>query len=125
MLFQTLEFLVFFTVVATFSFVYRGPTRHWLLLAASYCFYMAWNPRFALLILFTTVIDYLCALRLEATAESEKRKFWLALSLVTNLGLLGTFKYLGFFADMVNDFLRFFRIESHVELWHLTLPVGI
>ena len=125
MLFQTLEFFIFFCVVATFSFVYRGSVRKWMLLAASYNFYMAWNPRFGALLATTTLIDYFCALRMEANEARRSRKLWLALSLVSNLGLLGAFKYLGFLNEMVNDFLRFFRIESHVELWHLTLPVGI
>lgn len=125
MLFQTLEFFVFFAVIATLSFLYRGSARKWLLLAASYNFYMAWNPRFAALILATTLIDYFCALRMEAIAATRQRRLWLAISLVTNLGLLATFKYLGFFTEMVNDFLHLFRIESHLAVWHLTLPVGI
>ncbi len=125
MLFQTLEFFVFFVVVATFAQIYRGPTRKWLLLLASYYFYMAWDPRFSALILASTLIDYVCGLRIQASENPRPRKRWLVLSLASNLGLLAAFKYFGFFSSLANDFLEFFQIQSQIEMWQITLPVGI
>ena len=125
MLFHTMEFLVFFAVVVIFARLYHGELRKWLLLFASYYFYMAWNPYFAALILGSTLIDYLCGLRIQASTRLPRRRLWLILSLVSNLGLLSLFKYLGLFGDMVNSFMTAFDIDAQVTVWKLTLPVGI
>lgn len=126
MLFQTVEFLVFFTCVGTAYFWYRGTSRQWLLLFASYYFYMSWDYRFGALILLSTAIDYVCAIRIEENSEnSRKRRLFLMASVVSNLLILGTFKYLGFFTRVVNDASHLLGWETPLPILSLTLPVGI
>src|SRR6476661_6255277 len=100
MLFHTWTFALFFLVVYP---IYRAlrPTRFWLhwLLAASYVFYGWWNPLYLLLILYSTVLDYVAVILIE---RSVRKKLWLVLSLSNNLLLLSVFKYAGFLTDQGN-----------------------
>jgi len=82
---------LFFIVAALF---YSVPFRigKFLLLGASYIFYMWWDPRFIVLILTSTVVDYFLGIWME-TASGRRKKFLLVVSLVVNLGILGFFKY--------------------------------
>ena len=77
------------------------PSRHrWiLLLIASYYFYMSWNAKYVVLILFTTLVSYLAAILIEATDSARKKKIILFGTLITCLGVLGVFKYFNFFAS--------------------------
>ena len=83
---------------------YALPQRfRWaLLLAGSYFFYMCWNAAYALLLLFSTVVTYGCALGVGAAKSARARKGWVVLSLVLNLGILFFFKYYGLFAGTVS-----------------------
>jgi D-alanyl-lipoteichoic acid acyltransferase DltB (MBOAT superfamily) len=91
------------------------------LLLASYVFYMWWDPRFIVLILTSTVIDYYLGILLE-TAPVGRKKLLLTVSLVVNLGILGFFKYYDFFAGSLAEILRVPR--SSVVL-QIVLPVGV
>src|SRR5258708_12094936 len=97
MLFNSFQYWIFFLIVA--ALFYSVPFRigKFLLLLASYIFYMWWDPRFIVLILTSTVADYFLGIWLEATSGPRK-KVLLATSLVVNLGLLGFFKYYDFFS---------------------------
>jgi alginate O-acetyltransferase complex protein AlgI len=100
-----------------------APTRtarQALLLLASCYFYAYWNPRYLLLLLTPSAIDYFAATRIEESQDPKIRKRWLLFSLITNLGLLGYFKYADFFRESIADLLG---VQSH----HLSilLPVGI
>src|SRR4051812_48519613 len=102
MVFNTFHYLIFFPVVCLLYFVARQRrTQTAILLIASYYFYMAWKPMYALLLVTTTSIDYLCALRIDASSNPSQRKAWLALSITSNLATLFTFKYFDFAADAV------------------------
>lgn len=126
MLFQTIEFFVFFTCVATAYFLVSGSTRHWLLLLASYYFYMSWDYRFGALILLSTIIDYVCAIGIENNdAAHRRRRLYLIASITSNLLILATFKYLGFFTEIVNDVTRVMGIDRPVPILAITLPIGI
>lgn len=92
-----------------------------LLLLASYVFYMWWDPRFIVLILTSTVVDYFLGIWLEATSGPRK-KILLAISLVVNLGLLGFFKYYDFFAGSLAALLH---IQKSSVVLQVVLPVGI
>ena len=83
---------------------YSVPFRigKFLLLGASYIFYMWWDPRFIVLILTSTVVDYYLGILLE-TAGGRRKKFLLVISLVVNLGILGFFKYYDFFARSISS----------------------
>lgn len=119
MLFNSLQFLVFFPIVVAVFYLLQGKARWLFLLAASYFFYMAWKPHYVLLILFSTLVDFWAAKRMEGAEPEQKRKL-LYLSLTSNLGLLFVFKYFNFFADSLGA-------VSGLELPHLKalLPVGI
>lgn len=92
-----------------------------LLLGASYIFYMWWDPRFIVLILTSTVVDYVLGMSLEM-ASGHRKKLLLVVSLIVNLGILGFFKYYDFFASSLAAMLHV--PESSVVL-RIILPVGV
>jgi D-alanyl-lipoteichoic acid acyltransferase DltB (MBOAT superfamily) len=100
MLFNSLQFLLFFIVVTTAYFSLKWRGRWVLLLVASCYFYMVFKPAYFLILLLTIVIDYIAGIWIERT-NGPARRWLLILSLVSNLGILAFFKYLGFFADNV------------------------
>src|SRR6187399_1033184 len=103
MLFNSIEFVVFFVVVYGLYLVLSHRAQNVLLLLASYLFYGWWDWRFLSLIWLSTLVDYLAGLGMERAPTQKRRKLWLLLSLAFNLGLLGTFKYMGFFARSFAD----------------------
>jgi alginate O-acetyltransferase complex protein AlgI len=121
MLFNSFQYWIFFFIVA--ALFYSVPFRFGkiLLLLASYVFYMWWDPRFIVLILTSTVVDYYLGIFLE-TASGRRKKLLLVVSLVVNLGILGFFKYYDFFAGSLASLLR--MPESSVVL-QIVLPVGV
>lgn len=132
MLFNSLEFLIFFPVVAVFYFVLPHRVRWVWLLAASYYFYMCWNPKYAVLMALSTAITYLSGLliawsgRRETGRRRERmRKLWVALSFVSNLAILFFFKYWGFFWDNLEAVLAVFGVAMHKPVFDVVLPVGI
>ena len=103
MLFNSFQYWIFFFVVA--ALFYSMPFRFGkiLLLLASYVFYMWWDPRFIVLILTSTIVDYYLGIFLE-TATGRRRKLLLIVSLVVNIGILGFFKCYDFFAGSLAAF---------------------
>ena len=93
MKFNTLEFLAFFPVVATLFFILPHRWRWILLLAASYLFYVSWNPKYMIVLLVVTAIGYLAGLWLTKETDPKRRRLILILSLLTVLGILFFFKY--------------------------------
>ncbi len=125
MLFNSIEFIIFFPIVVAAYFIMAPKYRWILLLAASYYFYMCWDYKYIVLIMFSTVVDYLAGIMMYRTDKVRLRKLLLAASLTTNLGLLFFFKYFNFFGDTVNFFLDRFNIFAEVPAYDLLLPVGI
>jgi len=126
MLFQSPLFALFFVSLVCLLLCFRRRTaRHALLLAASYLFYAAWDVRFLSLLILSTAVDFAVGARLKDLADPRLRKLWLALSLVTNLGILGVFKYFHFFADSAADLAALFGIELPRTTLQIVLPVGI
>jgi len=121
MLFQTFQFGLFFAVVLTLHYALPHAWRKYLLLAASYFFYMSWNPVFVLLLLTLTVTDYVSALFMERFDGERKRTFLIA-SIGVNLGFLGFFKYYNFLADILA-----WVCARPAGVWGLSiiLPIGI
>ncbi len=121
MLFHSATFAGFFAVVWVVYWALRDHVRPrliWLTLA-SWVFYSAWDWRFTSLLLLSTGVDYLCA---RNVAGSRR---WLWLSVVVNLGMLATFKYLNFFADSTILALQGLGLEADWVSIHIVLPVGI
>ncbi|GAB4402707.1 MAG: MBOAT family protein [Bacteroidia bacterium] len=128
MLYNNLEFGVFYLLVfGLYWFVFQRNLRvqNLLLLAASYFFYGWWDWRFLSLILISSLVDYWTGRQIGATQDTRARKRWLALSLVVNLGLLGTFKYFGFFVDSFIALFRSLGYEMPARTIQIILPVGI
>lgn len=124
MLFHTWHFLLFFLVVYTIYLILRRTSywTHWLLFA-SCVFYGWWSPIYLLLILYSTLLDYLIVYWME---KSSRKRTWLAVSLVSNLSVLAAFKYLAFFTDNLNGLLQWCGVASRLEVpVGFLLPVGI
>lgn len=125
MLFNSLQFLIFFPLVVGLYFGLPQRYRWMLLLAASYHFYMCWKVQYAALILLSTVIDYVAGLQIGKTQHKGLRRFWLLMSLITNLGLLFVFKYLDFSIDSLDTLFRYFHTAINIPEYKFLLPVGI
>lgn len=125
MLFNSLEFIVFFPLILLAYFLCPHRFRWALLLAASYYFYMCWKPEYILLIILSTLIDYYAGVQMSKEVSRPKRRKFLLLSLVTNLGLLFSFKYANFFNESVRSAFQSVNILYDVPTFHLLLPVGI
>ena len=125
LLFNSVEYFVFFGVVALLHFLLPQRWRWVLLLVASYAFYMSWNPAYIVLIGGSTLVDYCVALRLEKTQAQSRRRALLLCSLVANLGLLFTFKYWNFFQDSIVKAASWLGFAVEPSLLHVLLPVGI
>jgi len=121
MVFTSLVFVRFLAVVLLGLWLMPSRTlRQLLLLVASAYFYAYWKPSYLLLLLTPSVIDYYCALRVEDTEDPRRRRFWVTVSVVTNLALLGYFKYTNFFVGNVSALIG--RPLPHLDI---LLPVGI
>ncbi|MGC6464513.1 MAG: MBOAT family O-acyltransferase [Akkermansiaceae bacterium] len=125
MIFNSLEFVFFFMVVFWGYFGISARFRWILLLVASYVFYASWNPLYTLLIVGSTLVDYYAAIKVEESDSKRSKKLFLTLSLLSNIGLLGFFKYYGFLATESNWLLESFGYESRLPLFDVLLPVGI
>ncbi|MFT5777428.1 MAG: alginate O-acetyltransferase complex protein AlgI [Crocinitomicaceae bacterium] len=125
MLFNSTDFFVFFFAVFALYWIIDQRYRWILLLAASYFFYMSWEPVYLVLILFSTAVDYFACNYLTSSASDRKRKLGLFISVVTNLGLLFTFKYYDFFQETIVELAHSMDIEYIPSTSSLLLPVGI
>ena len=125
MLFNSWQFALFFPLVFALYWGLPHRFRIGLLLIASYYFYMSWNVKYVVLILFTTIVSYTAALIIAKTSSLRTKKAILILSLIACLGVLFVFKYFNFFTGAVADFLNIFAIHLHPMTLKLLLPVGI
>jgi alginate O-acetyltransferase complex protein AlgI len=126
MLFCSSAFLLFFAVVFSAYWALPWPqARVWLLVGASLYFYASWNAQLALVILASTTFDYLVARGIEAASAPRRRRWIAALSVVSNLGLLGYFKYMNFFLGSLEQALRVAGASVSLPLLSVILPIGV
>lgn len=152
MLFNSTQFLIFFVIVLIIGNLLKNRILKVFLLLASFVFYMGWHPAtvvcsnyrtasqlefwidklfceyginlYILILLVSTGVDYVAARLMNRVGEPDsRRKIYLTLSLVTNLGILAYFKYTNFFIGLLNDSL--FGGESQFSNYDIILPVGI
>ena len=126
MIFTSFEFVLFFAgVLVVRSLLRNFSTEKSFLLVASYLFYMSWSIPCALLILATSVVDYLVGVGLGRIDDERKRKLLLIGSIVANLGVLAFFKYNNFFLENSSSALSLLGLQ--VPRWHydIFLPAGI
>ncbi len=126
MLFNSLLFGAFFCVVLTLHQL-RAPwwLRKTHLVVASYAFYAAWNPPFVLLLLASTIVDWLVARSLARTENQLARRALLGASLLVNLGLLASFKYGDFLLASFGDAVALWGGQWNPPELGWVLPVGI
>ena len=125
MIFNSLQYLIFLPIVFLLHWMIPSRFRWILLFVASYYFYMSWNAKYVVLILFTTVVSYLAAILIEGTESGRKKKLILAGTLIACLGVLGVFKYFNFFSQTLTDLFQAVAIPLHPITLKLLLPVGI
>lgn len=123
MLFNSVDFLLFFPIVVLLYWLLPHKARNPFLLAASYYFYMNWEPVYALLIAFTTLSTWACSLKM--TSQPSRKRLFLTVNLLVNFAILFTFKYLDFITGAVFDILSFAGLRMEVPKFNLLLPVGI
>ncbi|HOK77670.1 MAG TPA: MBOAT family protein, partial [Verrucomicrobiota bacterium] len=126
MLFNSDAFLLFFGAFGLLYYTVRSNlrARNALIVIASYVFYGWWDWRFVPLLAFTSIVDFAAAILIHDSSNQQHRKRWLAMSIIVNLGVLGFFKYCGFFVDSVVAGLAQLGIHAEPRTWNLILPVG-
>lgn len=125
MLFNSWQFGLFLPVVFIVYWLMPHRFRWFVLLVASYWFYMSWNPKYVVLILFTTAVSYAAGLLLERQSSKTVRKWTVAISSVAFFSVLFFFKYFNFLSSSVTSFLSLFAIKLSPVTLDLLLPVGI
>jgi alginate O-acetyltransferase complex protein AlgI len=125
MIFTSFPFLFVFLPLLLLAY-WLTPFKHknLLLTIASYIFYAYWRLDFLLLIFFSTVVDYSIGLLIQSSVEERRRKLWLGVSLLVNLGLLGYFKYFNFGIENFNSLLIALGLTA-TSFSAVLLPVGI
>ena len=125
MLFNSFDFLIFFSLVLAVQFVLPHRPRNIFLLAASYFFYGCWDWRFLGLMLLSTVIDFFCSKAIADSTDQTHRRRLLFISVAANLTILGFFKYFNFFADSLNALAAGTGLTLSSWTLNIVLPVGI
>lgn len=124
MLFNSLQFLLFFTVVTSLYFAFNHRSRVWLLLLASCWFYMAFIPAYIAILAFTIIIDYYAGIWIERL-DGKSKKVLLIVSIISNIGILCTFKYMNFFIGNINAVAHWAGFNNTIPLLDFILPIGL
>ncbi len=125
MLFNTLQFAVFLSLILAVYHLLSHRKQNAMLLVASYFFYACWDWRFLSLIFISTAVDFYVGAWLHRCTDARRRKGIVVWSVVFNLGFLGFFKYFNFFASSLQSLLHTVGIEAHITTLNIVLPVGI
>lgn len=132
MLFNSFDFLLFFPIVCLIYYIIPYKFRQLFLLLASYFFYMCWNPKYALLMLTSTVITYMSGIFIERankiedeSKQNRQKNIYVAMSFGMNLSILFFFKYFNFMIASINQVLSSMHITLIELNFDVILPVGI
>jgi len=124
MLFNSLQFVLFFIVVTTLYYALPWRWRWKMLLAASCVFYMAFIPAYILILLVTILIDYFMAMVI-ARSEGRRRLTCLQISIVSTCAVLFVFKYCGLFSMTVRELQGLLGAAQSFPIAHIILPIGL
>ena len=125
MLFNSFQFLIFFPLVTLLYYLLPHRFRWLHLLIASCIFYMAFVPIYILILLFTIIVDYIAGIMIEKET-GKKRRLFLIVSIVVNIGFLAFFKYYNFFLGNVDALLSAMHIATHtLPYLNIILPLGL
>ncbi len=127
MLFPTPTFAIFLLVVLPLSWALMSRQRAWrpFMLLASYVFYAWWDWKFVFLLASSTIANHVLAVAIFRAANARLRRGYLFVAVAFDLGLLGYFKYAGFFVSSAENFLANIGIAEASSVVHVALPVGI
>ena len=127
MLFNSLSFIVFLIIVLGlyYSKIFNWTSKKTMLLLSSYVFYALWNPPLILLLWVSTLVDWKAGNALHKLTDQRKRKLWLLLSMVVNLGFLAFFKYGGFLLENFTIMMNLAGFNYHPVIPDIILPMGI
>jgi D-alanyl-lipoteichoic acid acyltransferase DltB (MBOAT superfamily) len=127
MLFNTLEYFLFFSFVLAVSWLIAGWSRFrtYFLIAASFYFYTSNNSWLVFLLITTTTIDYFASLLMARTKDKRVRKLLLGASVASNLGMLGYFKYYNFVGGSFAYLSTWLGVHFDWVDANILLPVGI
>ena len=124
MIFTSFKFLLFFVIVTFVYFLLNKKLKLYWLLISSYYFYMSWNPKYALLMLFSTIITYLSGIFISKSKNNKTKKLFVGLSFFINIAILFLFKYYSFAINFFNSLFANIGLNIPNTL-NLLLPVGI
>ncbi|MGA1826308.1 MAG: MBOAT family O-acyltransferase [bacterium] len=125
MLFNSIEFICFFLVIASLYFFIPYRYRNGYLLLASYYFYGSWNVNYLILLIITTVSSYICGIYIGKTDHIFLKRRFITIACIINLGLLLIFKYFNFLISPFNTFFKIFGQLKLIPELNFLLPVGI
>ena len=133
MLFNSIEFIVFFLITVMVYFLIPKKIRYIWLLITSFYFYMSWDAVYALLLLSVIFVTYVTAIKLNAINENDQtienkskdKKIYASICIVVCILLLVYFKYLGFIFDNINNVLGWFNKKGTLPVVDSFIPVGI
>ncbi len=136
MLFNSVAFFLFFSIVFLFCFLIqlikkipdnkKNRIRNIILLVASYYFYAFLKWEFLILLAITTITNYITGYYIAKNEnQPQKRSLYLWMAVIISIGILGYFKYTNFFIDSINKSLSIIGIQPKLSLLKIILPVGI
>lgn len=125
MLFNSYQFLLFFPIVILIYWAVPLRFRYIWLLAASYYFYMCWNAKYALLLLFSTIVTYISGILISKSKQTKYMKLCVAFSFIINMGILCWFKYFNFIFKNVQAAFSHVGISLSNPTFDIVLSVGI
>lgn len=124
MLFNSYSFMLFFPIVLLFYFIIPSRFRYIWLLVVSYFFYMCWNVKYILLILVSTVVTWLGS-NIMKDKNAFVKKCIIVILVVSNLAVLGYFKYFDFFLENLNYFFNKLGMSAIEKPFDIVMPIGI
>lgn len=125
MIFNSLSFALFFTLIVLIYFICPHKYKWILLLLGSYCFYMFSNPKYILIIFISTIISYYIGIKMSNKQFKQDRKPFLMVGIIVNLGFLFLFKYLNFFIQSINQLFLMFNFKYFIPISDWGIPLGI
>lgn len=124
MLFNSIEFFLFFPLVTALYFLLPHQWRWLMLLIASCVFYMFFVPAYIFILLATIFVDYVAAIQIEKSSKPNARR-WLIGSIVSTCLILAVFKYFNFFIDNFNGIASFIGWNYSLNTLSILLPIGL
>jgi len=126
MLFNSFAFLIFFCVVFVFYWLNKNQRFRVIFLAvASFIFYAYHRPYDLLILFYSILLNYYCAIKIESSQNKKYRKIFLWINILGNVGLLAFYKYVNFFLNTTHRFFAHSPRQAEANIFKIALPLGI